>query len=414
MKRIITTLLAGLLVMVPAWAQSAFPAPNSTTENRRPNIGFDFAQPVRNMQLFIDGRDFTGASNKNGNVINIQLNYDAELGNHQVQARAINLLGLPVGSTWNFTIAAPQSSPTNPSNPFNGQTQVTPQQDTTVAELRPRVAATYPETLRNAKVWLDGAEVTSQVSLQGGSLSFTPGQDLAAGRHQVATQVTSVSGRTYSHSWSFEVRPPAPPTQSTPAFSNLSPPPGASVRNLRPFISGDFPAGLTDVRLIVDNTDLTPQCQRTANRLSFSPVYDLQTGNHNARIEGRMNNGQIVATDWNFIVEGSPQTNPTPEPPVSLDFGVEEPETGDRVRPNFNIIGQAPAGHTVRVSVKPMPKKNKVSQFQAKVDSSGNFLVPIKSPAWAVKGTRLELTVTVLNDKGRRVADPIVVEVYRK
>jgi len=411
MKRTITTLLTGLLLVVPVWAQTAFPTPNSTIQDRRPNIGYDFAQPVRNMQLIIDGRDFTAASNKNGNVINIQFNFDADPGTHQVQARGINLLGLPIGSTWKFTIAAPQQS--TPSNPFNPQTQVSPQQDSTVTEVRPRVAATYPETLRNARVWLDGAEVTSQVNLQGTSLSFTPGQDLSPGRHQVATQVTYVSGQTANQSWSFEVKPPAA-AQPTPAFANLSPPPGATVRNLRPFISADFPQGLENVRLIVDNTDLTPQCQRTANRLSFSPVYDLQLGNHNARIEGRMNNGQVVASDWNFVVDGTGQANPTPQPPVSVDFGVDDPETGDRVRPNFNVTGQAPAGHTVRVSVKPLPKKNKVSQFQATVDANGDYSVPIKSPAWAVKGSRLELTVTVVNERGRRVADPIVVEVYRK
>ncbi|MBT9588442.1 hypothetical protein IV102_34205 [bacterium] len=413
MNRAATTILTGLLCLAPAWAQSAFPPANSTTNTRRPNIGFNFGQAARNMQLFIDGRDWTNESNKNGNVINFLPNWDIDLGQHQVEARAINILGLPIGNRWNFTVANPNNQ--NPATP-SGVTRVAPAHDSTTTELRPRISADYPDTLRNGRIWLDGNEVTSMASLSGGNMGFTPNQDLSPGRHQVATQVTYVSGQNFNYNWTFEVKPPAqqPPSQ---AFSNLSPPPNARMRNLRPYISADFNINYDNVRLLVDNNDVTNQCERMGNRIAWSPNYDLQPGAHGARVEGRTNNGQVYNSDWNFVLEGTggqPNTNPTPTEPTDIDFGVDEPLTGDRVRPNFQVEGQGPAGQTVRVSIKPLPKKNKVAQFQGVVDDSGNYSVPIKSPSWAGKNTRLEITVTLLNKRGRPATDPIVLEVYRR
>lgn len=415
MKNAAATLLTGFLCLTPAWAQSLYPRPNEVITVRRPDVGANFGglTPVHNMELYIDGRNWSVEAVRNGNDIHLTPSFDFDYGLHRVEARAINVLGAPLRHSWSFTIANP--NPQNPPpQPPQGQTRLSPKQNDVVQETRPRISADFPENLRNGRLYVDGNDVTGQVSLSGDRLTYVPTQDLAPGRHQVSAQATSVSGQNYNSSWSFEVRPAQAPPSTT--FSNLTPPPNQRVNSLRPFISADFPPGLDYLRVLVDNRDVTNEAQRNANRISWSPNYDLQPGAHGARVEGRSSNGQVVHADWNFTLEASsgPASNPNVDPnDATIDFGVEDPITGDRVRSSFNVTGNAPAGRTVRVVVKPLPKKNKVSQFQAVADGQGYFSVPV-SPTWATKGMRLEVTVTVLGQRGRPATEPIVLEVYRR
>jgi hypothetical protein len=416
MNRATTSVLLGLLCLAPAWAQTTYPPANSTITSRRPSIGYNFGQPARNMQLFIDGREFTQESNKNGNVINFQPNYDIDPGQHQVEARALNIVGLTISKRWTFTVANPNNTGNNGQQANPVANRLNPAQDSVTDQLRPRISADYPETLRSGKVWLDGNEVTSLAGLSGGSLAFTPNQDLSPGRHQVATQVTYISGVTANSNWSFEVRPQ---NQNQPsnqqAFTNLSPTSGGRSRNLRPTVAADVTGGVDNLRLMVDNNDFTSQAQRQGNRISWTPSYDLDPGSHQARLEGRLSNGQVVHQEWTFQLEdrgNSNQGNPNQDDMV--EFGVDRPLTGDRVRQSFQVTGQGPAGRTIRVVLKNLPGKNKVAQFQGKVDANGNYSIPVTTPNWATKGMRLETTVSVLSQRGRPATDPIVLELYRR
>ena len=418
MKRAATTLLTGLLCLTPVWAQSAFPAPNSTSTNRRPNIGYDFGTSARNMELLIDGRDMTQAANRNGNTINIQLNYDIDPGQHQVQARAINILGLPIGTSWSFTVLDPNNNNNNNNN-NNGNgsvTQMSPAMNGRTHETRPRISANFSENLRSGRAWLDGTEVTQLVGLSGGNIAFTPNQDLANGNHQVALQVVSTSGRNYNYNWSFEVRQRGGNNgnNGSNAFTNLSPTAGASGIGSRPTISADF-GQMSNVRLRVDNTDVTSQAVLTHQRISWTPNYNVDFGNHTARVEGTLN-GRQVSQDWNFTVGGNnnDNNNNNGNNNNGLQFGVDRPLTGDRVNRNFQVTGQAPAGKTVKVVIKPLPNRNKVIQFQAKANNNGYYSVPVTTPDWVGRGMRMEITVKAITGRGQANIEPIVMEVYRR
>jgi len=189
------------------------------------------------------------------------------------------------------------------------------------------------------------------------------------------------------------------------------------------------------VRMYVDKTDVTNQAQITSNRIAWNPTFDLTPGTHYARVEGRQtSNNQAQNSEWQFVVAGNGNNNGgnwnngnnngnnggnwnngngNGNVPAVVDFGVDSPNTGDRVNSSFRVVGTAPADSTVRVSVKPLPKKNKVSAFTIKADSNGNYNLPV-APSWATRGMRLELTTTVVDRRGRPLADPIVTEVYRR
>lgn len=409
--------LTTLALSCHCWAQQAFPAPDTSVNTQRPPIGFDFQQPARNPQLIIDGHEFTGQSQISGTRIQWTPNYDIEVGVHTVQARALNFLGLPIGANWKFTVA-PQAPPPPPpnqgANPSN--TKIFPAQDAVVGEVRPRISVNYPDTLRSAKMWVDGVEQTSQVNLNGANVVLVPSQDLAAGRHQVASQVTFLSGQSYSHNWSFEVKPAAA-APTGPAFYNFSPAGGTHVTTQQPFISVEVAPELRRPKLMIDGRDFTSQCEREGNRIGWNPGYKLDLGTHKARVEARNAAGQVTGADWNFIIDGAvapPPPPPPTAPPTQATLTVDEPLTGDTVEKVFDVNGSGAPGAIVKISVRPLPKKNKVVQFKGTVDRAGYYTIPV-SASWAGRGQRLEVIVNMIDAQtGKKLAPTTTLEVYRQ
>ena len=426
MQKFATTLIAGIVLSAPALAQNAFPPPNSTVNQLRPSIGCDFGGGVRNLQLFIDGKEWTQAANKNGGRIDLNPTFDIGYGTHSVEARATGILGLPVNKAWQFTIANPNGD--NPNNAASGATRTYPLADSVVNDTRPRISADFPENLRSARLYLDGQEVTQMTAINGNSVAFTPQTDLSRGNHQISTQVVYLSNNTGTQNWTFQVRPNNNNNNNgnngnngSQTFTNFSPASNAQVNNLRPFLSADFGAVMDNVRIYLDKTDVTNQANITSNRIAWNPTYDLTPGTHYARVEGRQtSNNQVQNSEWQFVVAGNGNSNGgnwnngnNGNTPGVVNFGVDRPNTGERVNSSFRVTGTAPADSTVRVSVKPLPNKNKVSTFTIKTDANGNYNLPV-APTWATRGMRLELTTTVIDRRGRALADPIVTEVYRR
>lgn len=409
MSRVAATLMTGMLLVVPAWAQQGFPPPNSTVQTSRPAIGYDFRDLViLNPRIILDGRD-VGQLQTNGTRVQYQLPYDLAPGPHLVQATAVNQFGQRVGNQWQFTVASPQQAPP----PVSMNPRVVPAHESTVAEARPRLQAEFPEQLRSARLWLDGNEQTSMVMMSGNTVTFMPTQDLSRGRHQASTQVLLASGRTENYSWTFDVQPPAAPVPSQ-AFLNLSPPRAAKMKTRRPYIAADFAPDVRDVRLVVDNQDVTGQAERTEQRIAWTPTQGLNPGQHRARVEGRLSNGQFTATEWDFTVEGRSGESNRPAPPPAVDFTVDQPLNADRVGNVFEVHGSTAPGAAIRIVVRPLPRKNKVVNFKGTADRAGYFVIPV-SASWAPRGQRLEVQVTAIDPQtNRKLAEPYTVEVYRR
>lgn len=442
MQKVAHTIIAGLLVSMPGWAQTIFPPANSTITQMRPTIGCDWGGGARNLQLIIDGRDWTQEANKNGGRIDLNPIFDVGYGTHTVESRATGLLGLPVAKTWTFTIANPNGNgntlpPVNSSNPA---TRTYPLGGSEVNDPRPRISADFPENLRGARAYLDGQEIPANIN--GNSVAFQPQNDLSRGNHQVSAEVTYLSGARVTQNWTFKVRPNQGSnngnnnTGSTTQFTNYSPPQNGQVNSARPVLSADFAVVMDNLRIYVDKNEVTNQAQITSNRIAFTPNTDLAPGTHYVRIEGRQtSNNQFATADWQFNVNSqnngnnngnwnngnnnnngnngnwnNGNNNSSDDP---IDFGVDSPNPGDRVNNTFRVMGSAVPDATVRVSVKPLPNKNKVSQFTGKADVNGNYNIQV-APPWATRGMRMEVTTTLVDRRGRPLADPIVIQVIRR
>lgn len=438
MQKVARTLIAGLLVSLPSWAQNIFPPANSTINQMRPSIGCDWGNGARNLQLIIDGRDWTQEANKNGGRIDLNPIFDVGYGPHTVESRATGLLGLPVSKTWIFTIANPNPNGNVPVNSNNPATRTYPLADSVVNDVRPRISADFPENLRGARAYLDGQEITAGIN--GNNVFFVPQVDLSRGTHQVSTEVTYLSGARATQNWTFNVRPNNQGNNNNnnnngnALFTNFSPTQNGRASNVRPLVSADFGVVMDNLRIYVDRNDVTNQAQITSNRIAWNPNFDLTPGTHTVRIEGRQtSNNQFVNADWQFDVSnqgnnggwnngnngnngnnnggwnnGNNGNNNGP-----IDFGVDSPNQNDRVYNSFRVTGSAVPDATVRVSVKPLPNKNKVSQFTGKADANGNYNISV-APTWATRGMRLEVTTTVVDRRGRALADPIVIQVIRR
>ena len=431
MQKVAHTIIAGLLVSLPGWAQTIFPPANSTITQMRPTIGCDWGGGARNLQLIIDGRDWSQEANKNGGRIDLNPIFDVGYGTHTVESRATGLLGLPVAKTWTFTIANPNGNGNNlpPVNTANPATRTYPLVDSEVNDVRPRISADFPENLNRARAYLDGHEIAA--SINGNSVFFQPQVDLTRGNHQVSAEVTYLSGARATQNWTFRVRPNQGNNNNnnnntgSSQFTNFSPAANGQVNMARPVVSADFGVVLDNLRVYVDKTDVTNQAQVTSTRIAWNPTYDLTPGTHYVRVEGRqVNNNQFANADWQFVVNApnhnngnnngnwnnNPNNNPSNDP---IEFGVDSPNQGDRVNSTFRVLGSAVPSASIRVSIKPLPNKNKVVQFTGKADANGNYNIPV-SPTWATRGMRLEVTTTVVDRRGRALADPIVIEVLRR
>jgi hypothetical protein len=488
--------LAGLALTLNCWADRPFPPPDVTINQTRPQVGYNFGGFVRNPELWIDGQNYTQFAQKRSNEIELSPTFDFTPGVHNVQAKGLNILGLPIGRSWSFTVQNQQQPVVGNVVPVSN---LSPGSEAVVDQVRPRISAQYNGDIRAARLSVDGRDVTPTTYVNGNRMNADIPFDLAAGRHNLAATVTFLNGANYSHNWSFVVSPAITATQelqpdgltdqarprvqvvynadlrqvrlsvdgrditdhtyangnrmwadipfdlspgkhtfsasatglsgatynhswscevraaSTPAasvFSNLTPAPGAQDNNLQPTVSADLAPGMTYPRLFIDQSDVTGQSQVNGSRLSWRSSTPMSPGTHSARLEARQQNGQVASQDWQFTLQAGSST--TPPPNVDYTFSVDDPLTGDTVDPVFDVGGTAKPGSLVRITVRPLPKKNKVVQFKGYADRAGHFYIPV-SASWAPKKQRLEVTVIVVDAKtGKKLEGPEVLEVYRK
>lgn len=410
MHQVTRSMVLCLSLVAPVWAQAVFPSDNSTITQMRPNIGCDWGGGVRNLQLFIDGKDWTNACNKNGGRIDINPVFDVGYGRHVVESRAVNLVGLRLKKTWTFTIAN-----NNNSSPARVEMVRTyPVVNASITEVRPRISADFSQNVRSAQVFLDGQNLSSWVGVNGSNVAVTPQHDLAVGNHQVRFEVAAVNGAQFVHNWNFLVS--SSPANVTNGFINLVPANNSQTSSLRPVLSADFAVVMDQIRMWLDQQDVTNHVQISSNRLTWNPGYDLALGKHSVRVEGRQtSNQQAVLAEWQFDIiannHGS-RDHGGAWNQGDINFSVDSPNAGERVSNVFRVRGNASAGSSVRVTVKPLPYKNKVAQFSGQRDREGNYNIVV-NPVWATKGMRLEVTTSVLDARGRVLTDPIVVKVTR-
>lgn len=84
--------------------------------------------------------------------------------------------------------------------------------------------------------------------------------------------------------------------------SALNPTPGSRISSTRPTIRANFGDSLTRVRLWVDGTDFSNQAQVSGGTVSWTPNYDLDSGEHTVRLEAANLWGASYPANWSFRI----------------------------------------------------------------------------------------------------------------
>ena len=218
---------------------------------------------------------------------------------------------------------------------------VTPGHQSHVTQTQPTIRADFNNRVRNARVWVDGKDFSSQARTRGETVTLVPPYALDYGVHQV--QIVTDDGR--QANWNFAIVAPnnnqgynqpnynpnynpgynqpgyrspysnQPNPYYYPGYHNgrpsgitdvrsYGPAAGTVVTVARPPVSAAFNGPVNNLRLIVDGRDVTGEAVIGNEGITWTPRRDLNHGQHNAQVTGTSaNTGQPVSGTWNFTVQ---------------------------------------------------------------------------------------------------------------
>lgn len=224
-----------------------------------------------------------------------------------------------------------QSAPTISTSPENGEA---------VNSTRPEVSASFPVAVKpdSFKFYLDGIDFSRQVQFTENNrkMKWTPGYDLTEAGHKAELRGTDYRGSAVSHSWSFTVGS----NNKDLVVRDYLPRQGAEITDSRPAIGALFTRQLEDPKLYVDGRDFTGSAQRSGNKLTWTPTYDLSAGVHEVKVVGGLNGRQVSET-WKFTLGESAGTI------TSVSFSPRTAKVGQRL----TVTANAPKNRTLTFDV---------------------------------------------------------------
>jgi len=189
-----------------------------------------------------------------------------------------------------------------------------PQPSANLQSMRPVIGADYRGVqgrAPNAKflLMLDGQNVTAASQITSDYIFYTPGADLAAGRHQALLKMFSTDGEsTVIADWTFYVAGSRPLRYAYPS-------PGVVLDSSRPVIGlrfDELPQDLDrqTIRLVLDGKDITASCNITDEYIFYAPPASLGKGAHTAAVKVKhAGSGDMETIAWNFTVGQGGQTS---------------------------------------------------------------------------------------------------------
>jgi copper amine oxidase-like protein len=193
--------------------------------------------------------------------------------------------------------------------------QLTPTNGSVVNSVRPEVVLNFPQNVQanSVRFYVDGVDFSNQVQVQGRRMTWKPGYDLSATQHQAEVQALAANGQQLSQKWGFNINPNAGGGSFN--VSQLRPADGATA-GPRDQIGIIFNENVRSVSLTVDNVNVTNLAgiQNLANGITWNPNYNLNNGQHQARVQAVSQSGQVINRDWTWTVGASTITNFTVTP----------------------------------------------------------------------------------------------------
>lgn len=236
---------------------------------------------------------------------------------------------LPLWLVW-LTLIATAQTPDSLSI-----TRLFPAANSTIQEERTTVGVEMNSARGGVKVRfeVDGADVTAQTAQRGNLVFWRPSFDLAEGTHSVQVTLTDESGATARESWSFSLKSSrassitlrwgavARPTASLKLIEHY--PSRSSITNdLRPAVGALLSGaeGGMQVKLVVDDRDVTTQARIDGHRVTWNPGFDLSPGRHTVELEASQQSGTPLHANWDFLVQTE-----APERGERIDFTLTVP-----------------------------------------------------------------------------------------
>lgn len=277
------------------------PGPQSQTTETRPSVRITFADPVKSAQFWLDGEDYTKEAYISGNSLKWTPGANLTVGEHllRVVARVGEGTTAEVKEQWRFRVLSEDAA-----WPSSDQA-LSPAPNSKANSSRPEIVVTFPEDIQFARLYLDGADVSLKSTIFGNRLSYSCVAELSTGKHQATVQARGNGGQDYATSWNFQVPRHSTEEALTPTqVLEYRPGRGAIVTKNRPNISCQFSRSVDrdSIRVVVDGHVLTQFFDRSGNKISWDPNYDLDSGQHVVRVTATDANGNEVRTSWTFVV----------------------------------------------------------------------------------------------------------------
>lgn len=277
------------------------PSPQSQTTETRPSVRITFADRVQSAQFWLDGEDFTKEAYISGNSLKWTPGANLAVGEHlmRVVARVGEAGSAEVHEQWRFRVLAEDAA-----WPSSDQA-LSPAPDSKANSSRPEIVVTFPEDIQFARLYLDGKDVSLKATIFGNRLSYSSVDELSSGKHRATVQARGNGGQDYASNWNFQVPRHSSDEALTPTqVLEYRPGRGAIVSKNRPNISCQFSRSVDrdSIQVIVDGHILTQFFDRSGNKISWDPGYDLDSGQHVVRVTATDANGNEVRTSWTFVI----------------------------------------------------------------------------------------------------------------
>lgn len=177
---------------------------------------------------------------------------------------------------------------------------------------------------------------------------------------------------------------------------------GENITVTRPPIGATFSYPVTLRSFAVDGRSVAGSASWDGRRVSWTPSYDLDFGNHSVSLQATDQGGRAVNLNWSFRIVGSGGYQPGyPNYPGSGSVSVTNLQNGQSVPQNFNVQGQAaPQSRIVvtgRVDRALIPGVITLPGGTIRAEGStnqyGRYDVPVQAGN-VPNGSRVNLTVT--------------------
>jgi Copper amine oxidase N-terminal domain len=201
----------------PVRLRAQQPQPGANVANRFVAIAAEFTYRVQppSVRVWLDGNDVTYRAGVSPTAFSYKPPAPLGFGSHTVRTAGADSSGARFDRAWSFnTVGAPPPPPANP-------VQLRAQQPAPGANILNRFAVisaqfTIPVAPGSVRVWLDGADRTSQSGISASAFSFKPPAPLNFGSHTMRVTGRGQNGVNFDRAWSFTV------ARATPVSVNLT------------------------------------------------------------------------------------------------------------------------------------------------------------------------------------------------